>query len=54
MIDGPVKLLVCANRLSGIKVASSDDMAIGRVEIESTGNIVEVGYWQILSQSVSA
>ena len=54
MIDGPVKLFVCANRFGGIKVTSSDDMAIGRVKVESTGNIVEVGYGQILPRSVSA
>lgn len=48
LLDTFVQLFVTAGRFGCVKIAPSDDMAVGRLEVESTGDVFKVAQWQIL------
>lgn len=54
MLDILVELLVCPCSLCCVEVATADDVAVSRIEVESVRNIVNIAEWEVLETVKSA
>ena len=48
MFNVLVEFLICPCCLCGIDIAAAYDMTVGRIEVESVRNLVDIAEWEVL------